>query len=44
MKDKITITVNKELLVWVDKNIKEYKFSSRSHAIEYSLFRLMQQS
>ncbi len=35
MKDRITITIDKELLSWVDKKIKEKVFANRSHAIEF---------
>jgi len=35
---QITITISKDLLYWIDSEINETsKFSSRSHAIEYSL-------
>lgn len=44
MKEKITITVNDELLVWVDKQIKEYAFGSRSHAFEHAMYKLIQKN
>lgn len=35
MKERITITIDKELLEWIDKKIKERIFANRSHGIEY---------
>lgn len=43
MKQKITITVNKEILKWIDSQIKEYKFRNRSHAFEFGIYKLIQQ-
>jgi len=40
-KTKITVSLDKELLKWVDERIREKKFGSRSHAVEYALYRLM---
>ena len=35
MKERITITIDKEILIWIDTNIKERIFANRSHAFEY---------
>ncbi len=35
MKVRITITIDKDLLKWIDSKIKEAKFANRSHALEY---------
>jgi metal-responsive CopG/Arc/MetJ family transcriptional regulator len=35
MKDRITITIDKELLDWIDKKIEEKVFASRSHGLEF---------
>ncbi len=35
MKERITITIDKKLLKWIDKSIKEARFANRSHALEY---------
>ena len=35
MKERITITVDKDLLDWIDVKIDEKVFASRSHAFEY---------
>ncbi|MBW2981480.1 ribbon-helix-helix domain-containing protein [Candidatus Woesearchaeota archaeon] len=34
-KERITITIDKELLNWIDKNIKEKIFANRSHGFEF---------
>ena len=35
MKQRITITIDKDLLKWLDKKIKDKTFANRSHGIEY---------
>jgi len=35
MKERITITIDKELLNWIDKKIKTKIFANRSHAVEF---------
>jgi len=40
MKVKKTITIDKELLDWIERKIKEKEFGSTSHAIEKALTRL----
>ncbi len=34
-KERITITVDRELLDWLDKRIEEKLFANRSHGIEF---------
>ena len=34
-KERITITIDKELLTWIDKKIEEKIFANRSHGFEY---------
>lgn len=41
MKEKVTITVDTELLDWIDKAMKQYKFGSRSHAFEFGIYKLV---
>jgi Arc/MetJ-type ribon-helix-helix transcriptional regulator len=36
-KKKTSVSIDIELLAWIDKKIKEKKFASVSHAIEYAL-------
>ena len=35
MKKRITVTLEKELLNWLDKKIEERIFASRSHGFEF---------
>ena len=35
MKERITITIDKELLDWLDKKIDEKVFANRSHGMEF---------
>ena len=35
MKERITITLDKELLEWLDKKIEEKVFANRSHGFEF---------
>ena len=35
MKERITITLDKELLDWLDKKIEERVFANRSHGFEF---------
>lgn len=35
MKERITVTLDKELLGWLDKKIEEKVFASRSHGFEF---------
>ena len=40
MKPKFSISVDVELCEWLDSEIAEKRFSSRSHGIEYALTQL----
>ena len=35
MKERITITIDKELLDWIDKKVEGKIFANRSHALEF---------
>ena len=35
MKERITITIDKELLDWLDAKVAERVFANRSHGFEY---------
>jgi metal-responsive CopG/Arc/MetJ family transcriptional regulator len=35
MKERITITMDKELLNWLDKRVEDHIFANRSHGFEY---------
>jgi len=39
-KSTILITIDPELVKWIDQMIKEKKFSNRSHAIEYAVYQI----
>ena len=41
MRKKITISVDEELLKWVEGEIEIRRFGSVSHAFEFALFNLM---
>lgn len=43
MKERITITVDKELLDWLDKKIEEKVFANRSHGLEFLVKRKMEE-
>ncbi|MBU0980101.1 MAG: hypothetical protein KJ709_04815 [Nanoarchaeota archaeon] len=34
MKDRITVSIDKDLLSWVDSRIRTREFANRSHAFE----------
>jgi len=36
-KDSISVTIDTDLLEWVDEQIENHRFASRSHAIEYCI-------
>lgn len=35
MKERITVTIDKELLKWIDERVKEKVFANRSHGFEF---------
>ncbi len=39
MKQRITITLDKDLLKWLDKKVEKKVFASRSHGIEFLIKR-----
>ena len=39
MKERITITLDKELLKWLDSKIDQKIFANRSHGFEYLIMR-----
>jgi Arc/MetJ-type ribon-helix-helix transcriptional regulator len=38
-KTKLTVTVQRELIQWMDEQIKAGHFANRSHAVQYSLIK-----
>jgi metal-responsive CopG/Arc/MetJ family transcriptional regulator len=43
VKERITITIDKELLNWLDKKIKEKVFANRSHGVEFLIKHKMEE-
>jgi len=39
-KKKVSLSVDSGLLEWVDQNVANFNFQSRSHAIEQALYRM----
>ncbi len=39
MKERITITLDKELLRWIDKKVEDKTFANRSHGFEFLIQR-----
>ena len=39
MKERITVTLDKEVLDWIDKNVANRTFANRSHGFEYLIQR-----
>jgi len=37
---KVTATVDKELIQWIDQEVKKRRFRNRSHAIESAIAKL----
>ena len=37
MKKKTSVSLDRELLSWVEKKVREKKFASVTHAVEYAL-------
>ena len=44
LKDKFSISVDEDLLLWLDSQIKKKRFASRSHGVEYALNELKEKS
>ena len=38
MKERITVTLDKELLSWLDRQIAAKVFANRSHGFEYLIY------
>ena len=42
-KRKTSVSLDEETLTWIEKKIKEKKFASVSHAVEYAIEQLRRQ-
>ena len=43
MKARITITIDRELIEWLDRKVSDKTFANRSHGFEYLIKRKMGQ-
>jgi len=41
MKERITVTIDKDLLNWIDERIKDKTFANRSHGLEFLIKKKM---
>jgi len=41
-KQKVTITVEKRLVEWIDGQVEKFRFRNRSHGFEYALAKLIE--
>ena len=42
MKQSISVTVDKEIVEWIDEQVKTQRFRNRSHAVEVALRKLIE--
>ena len=42
MKAKMSVTVEKALVAWIDTQVKTQRFRNRSHAVEVALLKFVQ--
>jgi Arc/MetJ-type ribon-helix-helix transcriptional regulator len=40
VKVRLTVTVQPELIKWIDKEIEQGHFADRSHAVQYSMLKV----
>ena len=43
MKERITVTIDKDLLDWLDKRIDDKVFANRSHGLEFLIKKRMKE-
>jgi Arc/MetJ-type ribon-helix-helix transcriptional regulator len=43
MRTKLSVTIDSELIKWVEKQIEKKVFRSKSHALEYALSQLIKE-
>jgi len=41
-KVKISVTVEKRIVDWIDKEVRSLRFRNRSHAVEYALAKFIE--
>jgi len=42
MKAKISVTVDRKIVEWIDEQVKTQRFRNRSHAVELALMRFIE--
>ncbi|MCJ7634551.1 ribbon-helix-helix domain-containing protein [Candidatus Bathyarchaeota archaeon] len=42
MKSKISVTVEKNIVDWIDEQVKTQRFRNRSHAVELALMKFIE--
>jgi len=42
MKAKISVTVDREIVDWIDRHVKTQRFRNRSHAVELALMKFIE--
>ena len=42
MKSKISVTVDKNIVDWIDREVETQRFRNRSHAVEVALIRFIE--
>jgi Arc/MetJ-type ribon-helix-helix transcriptional regulator len=42
MKAKMSVTVEKNLVAWIDKQVETQRFRNRSHAVEVALMKYIE--
>jgi len=43
-KKRVYATIREDLVKWIDEEVKKLRFANRSHAIEYALMKLRENS
>ncbi|MGY5147897.1 MAG: ribbon-helix-helix domain-containing protein [Candidatus Nitrosopumilus sp. bin_7KS] len=43
-KEKFSVSMDESLVKWIDNGIKKKKFANRSHALEYAITALKEES
>jgi Arc/MetJ-type ribon-helix-helix transcriptional regulator len=40
LRSKMSVTIDVELIRWIEQQVKKQKFRNKSHAVEYALVKL----
>lgn len=40
-KQRLQVTIRKDIVEWMDQEVETLRFASRSHALEYAMLELM---